>query len=277
MLSTLLLESLPRTFTTAQYRDAAGLAASSASRALGALVDSGQVRSLGRGWWCRPFVGDEASRLLVAPPPVVWSPDFECMMDSVFGTGQRRLGYVTALSAAGIPATTGATVATTGRASTRIASTYMIHVHESAAVFAAASRRFTARTSISEPDRALLECAQFPRRAPRWEEHVGYAICWGEATFSPERVQSLADRFGWRAGLRRIASLAAGLARTEPVEDLAVWPNPGWAELDATPRRGDRWLSLTGLPASITHRFADTEKRVSWHTTPDGLAHELAT
>ena len=45
MLSTLLLESRPRTFTTAQYRDAAGLDASSASRALGALVDSGQVRT----------------------------------------------------------------------------------------------------------------------------------------------------------------------------------------------------------------------------------------
>ncbi len=270
------LGSLPRTFATAQYRDEAGVAASSASRALRALAERGQVRSLGRGWWYQPFVGGGASPPLLAPPPWLWSPDLECLLDSLFAAAPRRLGYLTALDAAGVPATAAPTLATTGRASARVVSAGLVHVREPEAVFALAARQFTERTAVSEPDRALLECAQFPHHAPRWEEYVGYAVCWGGGDFSPERVQALSDLLGWRAGLRRIASIAAGLADTEPVGDLAVCPTPGWAEMEAAPRRGDRWLSLTGRPADAAAGFVDAERRVAWWTTPDALARQIA-
>ena len=82
------------------------------------------------------------------------------------------------VDAAGVPLTFPLSVVTTSRPSARIVSTGLVHVRESEAIFGVGARRFSERTAISEPDRALLECAQFPHHAPRCEEYIGYATCW---------------------------------------------------------------------------------------------------
>ena len=272
------VESLPRTFTTAQYRSVAGVALSSASRSLRGLAASGRVHSLGRGWWYQPFADADERPPLLDAPPGVWSPDLECLLDSVFGASRRRFGYLSGLAAAGIPLTAPPTVATTGRASARVVSTGLVHVRESPGGFGVGGRQFTERTAVSEPDRALLECAQLPHHAPRCEEYIGYAICWGGDTFAPQRVQALADRLGWRAGLRRIASIAEGLGRTAPVGDLLAHPAAGWAALGHKPHRGDRWIRLTSRPLSGVAGcgWTDAKRRVIWWTTPDALARQIA-
>lgn len=272
------LESLPRTFGTAQYRAATGVALSSASRALRGLAERGQVRSLGRGWWYRPYVEGDVVPPLLDTPPGLWSPDLECLLDALFGASPRRIGYLSGLDAAGIPLTSPLTVATTGRAGARVVSMGLVHVRESAATFGVGVRRFAERTAVSEPDRALLECAQFPRHAPRCEEYIGYAICWGGDAFVADRVQALGAQLGWRAGLRRIASIAAGLAHSAPVGDLVVRPGAAWAELAPTPHRGDRWINLNSrpIPRFADSGWSDAKRRVSWWTTPDALARQIA-
>lgn len=270
--------ALPRVFTTEQYRSERGIAPSSASRALRVLTSSGQVRSLGRGWWSRPLLQGEANPPLIGSPPGLWSPELECLFDALFGASPRRIGYLSALAAAGVPLTHPLAVVTSNRPSARVASAGLAHVRESENTFAVASRRFSEHTAISEPDRALLECAQFPRHAARCEEHIGYAVCWGADTFDPGRVRALSEQFGWRAGLRRIASIADGLARSAPTGDVAVRPAGAWAELAAEVRRGDRWISLNNRTA---RRYADTgwtdaHRQVLWWTTPDALARQIA-
>ena len=272
------LDSLPRTFATAQYRAATGSAPSSASRALRGLAERGQLRSVGRGWWYRPLAEGEMPTPPIDTPPGVWSPDLECLLDALFGPSRRRIGYLSALDAAGIPLTFPLTVASTSRASTRVVSAGLVHVRESETVLDVAARRFSERTAVSEPDRALLECAQFPRHTARCEEYIGYAICWGGDTFAPDRVRDLGDRLGWRAGLRRIASIAEGLAGSTPVGDLVARPSGAWATLAPKPHRGDRWISLNSrpVPRSPGSGWTDAKRQVRWWTTPDALARQIA-
>lgn len=273
------LASLPRAFDTAQYRAVTGVAASSASRALRGLAERGRVRSVGRGWWYRPFTpGDDAPPLVDAPPGL-WSPDLEYLLDALFGGSKRRIGYLSGLDAAGIPLTAPLTVVTAGRASARVAAAGLVHVRESEIAVRVAARQFTHRTAISEPDRALLECAQFPRHAPRCEEYIGYAICWGGHAFAADRVRALGAQLGWRAGLRRIASIAAGLADSAPAGDLLVRPGREWAELTPmAPRGAERWINLTTRPPprSAHSGWTDDERRVRWWSTPDALARQIA-
>ncbi len=270
------LGALPETFATSQYRDAAGVAASSASRALRRLAERGLVRRLGHGWWHQPALTSPPPATSDTPPGL-WVPEVECLLDGLFGPTVRRLSYLSGLDAAGIPLTFPLTVATTSRPGARVRSAGVLHVRESEDVFGVGARRFTARTAVSEPDRALLECAQYPASAPRCEEYIGYAICWGGDAFAAARVQALAAQLGWRAGLRRIASLAAGLAQTAPVAEMLVRPAEGWLELDAAPGRGDRWIDLTSRPAArFPGGWSDEARRVAWWTTPDALADQIA-
>lgn len=272
------LDSLPRTFATAQYREATGITPSSASRALRGLAERGHVRSAGRGWWYRPVAEGDAAIPLIATPPGAWIPDLECLFDALFGPSRRRIGYLSALAAAGIPLTFPLTVASTSRASASVAAAGIVHVREPEEMFDVAARRFTALTAVSEPDRALLECAQFPHRTARCEEHIGYAICWGGDTFAPDRVRALGDHMGWRAALRRIASIADGLAGSTPVGDIAARPPGAWATVAPKLHRGDRWISLNSRPGRrvADSGWADAKRRVLWWTTPDALARQIA-
>lgn len=269
------LGALPATFATSQYREAAGVAASSASRALRRLAERGHLRRLGHGWWQQPALPSPSATS--DTPPGLWVPEVESLLDGLFGPRVRRLGYLSGLDAAGIPLTFPLTVATTSRPGARVRSAGVLHVRESEDVFGVGARWFTERTAVSTPDRALLECAQYPASAPRCEEYIGYAICWGGDTFASVGVQALAARLGWRAGLRRIASVAAGLARTAPVGEVLVRPAEGWLELDAPAGRGDRWIDLTGRPAArFPGGWSDEARRVAWWTTPDALADQIA-
>jgi hypothetical protein len=266
-------KSLPQTFATSHYRAAAGVAPSSASRALRDLAARGAIRRVGRGWWYRPTGEDDVPARLFDTPPGLWVPELECLLDALFGASVRRIGYLSGLDAAGIPLTSSLTVATTGRASARVGPAGLLHVRESEDTFGVGARRFTERTAVSEPERALLECAQFPRHAPRCEEYIGYAICWGGPAFAPDRVQALGIQLGWWAGMRRIASIAEGLAHSAPVSDIPVRPAITWAELAPRFRRGDRWINLNTRTSSL---HTDEKRRVSWWTTPDALARQIA-
>ena len=116
-----MLGALPETFATSQYRDAAGVAASSASRALRRLAERGLVRRLGHGWWHQPALTSPPPATSDTPPGL-WVPEVECLLDGLFGPTVRRLSYLSGLDAAGIPLTFPLTVATTSRPGARVRS-----------------------------------------------------------------------------------------------------------------------------------------------------------
>jgi len=272
-----LLDSLPAAFATAQYRDLAGITTSSASRALRHLAERGLVQSAGRGWWCRSRSGVKPAEVLLGTPAGMWTPDLECLLDALFGAGDRRIAYLSALDAAGIPLTFPLTVATSTRARERAATVGIRHVREPAKAIHSGVRRFTERTLVSEPQRALLECAQFPNHAPRCEEYIGYAVCWGGPEFSPDAVRALGVELGWWAGMRRISSIADGLSQSKVTSDIGVSPERGWAELMSAARRGDRWINVNSrnAPRYAGTNWSDAARRVHWWTNPNALAHQI--
>ena len=272
-----ILDSLPAAFATAQYRDLAGITTSSASRALRHLAERGLVQSAGRGWWYRSRSGVKPAEVLLGTPAGMWTPDLECILDALFGASDRRIAYLSGLDAAGIPLTFPLTVATSTRASERAATVGITHVREPANSIHSGVRRFTERTLVSEPQRALLECAQFPHHAPRCEEYIGYAVCWGAPEFSPDAVRALGVELGWWAGMRRISSIAAGLSQSKVTSDIDVSPARGWAELVPTARRGDRWINVNSRHAQryAGANWADAARRVHWWTTPSALARQI--
>lgn len=275
------LETLPGVFTTADYREAADVAPSSASRALKRLAERGLIARAGRGWWYSRAIVEpgEAAAQLVGGTPGLWAPGLERELDALYGDRPRRIGYVSALEAAGVAATSPLTVAASARESKRSDALGILHAREPERWLLAGARQVTKRTWISEPHRALLECAQFPRRAPRFEEYVGYAVCCGPPDFDPVDVRRLGVELGWRAGLRRIASLADGLGRSSLIDYLGGPPDEAWAQMAPSARRGDRWIEL--VPGR--HRYPDSRswvdaaRRVQWCSNPDGLANEILT
>ena len=272
------LDSLPRVFATAQYRDVANITPSSASRALRLLAERGLVRSAGRGWWYKPLATEGSVDALLGYPPGMWTQDLECLLDAVFGQNERRIAYLSGIDAAGVPLTFPLTLATSTRGSARATTAGIRHVREPKSTVHVGARRFTVRTWVSEPHRALLECAQFPCHAPRCEEYIGYALCWGAPEFDPAAVRALGVDLGWWAGMRRISSIADGLSQSAPVDGVEVRPASGWSDLLPAARRGDRWIDVNNRPA---RRFAgtgwsDPRRRVSWWTTPDALARQIA-
>ena len=166
------LPLLADVFSTGDFAVAAGVAASSASRALGRAEVAGLVIRVGNGTWVR--CDDPAPVDWRRYPPeaarALWSPLLERVLDALYGDGPRRIGYLSGLAAAGEPMTVRPIVAADrhigGRQARRLP---FRHVRETVGCgrpgITAHAVRITERTWLSDPHRALLECAQFPVRA----------------------------------------------------------------------------------------------------------------
>ena len=272
--------SVPPVFSTGDYRAATGVAPSSASRALRRLVAQGVIRDAGRGWWIATGAAQSAGDrpVLLGPAPTYWTPEVERSLDALYQRVPRRLAYATALDSAGVAVTTPLMVAAPVRGSARAERLGIIHVREPENWLRVGARRVTERTWVSGAPRALLELAQFPRRVPRCEEYIGYALCMGSPLFEPVAVRALGVELGWWAGLRRISSIAAGLRRSNLFDEVDEPPDAAWAAVAPRARRGDRWIQLAAFGRQIPGRgWDDADRKVHWWTNPDGLAHEILT
>ena len=208
-----------------------------------------------------------------------WSPALEERLDNLLGPVSRRISYDTALCEAGVALIHGTTVASSKRVLKGPLPTGLRVITEPEHVVEAGSRRITRRTWMSSPARALLECAQFPHRVPRAVEYIADAVLLGAPEFDPDSVAALSEELCLRAGLRRVASVAAGLAASSVRGQLEGSPPPQWAELVPRAGRGDRWIQLNGFRPRRANRWAwyDTARRVVWPYDPDALASELLT
>ena len=277
------LAGLPPVFTTRDYQRSAGVRASSASRALGELAESALVGKIRRGTWRNLAVEwPSAAHWLVDPGPVshLWTPEWEAELEAVYGDAPRRISGLTALAMAGtalicrpeVTVQTGSALDTGafGFASRR----------ESAASLVVGAAQLAEHTWVSTPARAVLECAQYPHRYHRWEEYIGRMIANRFDVCSPGEAGEVAGALGWRAGLRRLSSLAEGLIQSPVAHSLGLDADPAWAELCRRAGRGDRWTHLTPLRRTNNrHRIAeqDTARKVNWGTTNDGLAENIST
>ena len=277
------LGGLGPVFSTREFERAAGVRPSSASRALGELAVGGRVERIRRGTWRNWCVAwPSASDLLVGTGPVShhWTPEWEAELEAAYSGAIRRISGLTALGMAGTAlicrpeVTVEASVAFDtdpfGFASWR-------ERQESLLVGAA---QLTEHTWVSTPARAVLECAHWPHRSHRWEEYVGRMLAYRFEVCAPEEVADAAGELGWRAGLRRISSLAEGLAASPVGQSLGFDVDPRWAELGSAALRGDDWIQLaplhrTGSPPRIAHR--DAARKINWAAVPDTLTAAVST
>ena len=143
-----------------------------------------------------------------------------------------------------------------------------------------AAVQLTGHTWVSTPGRAVLECAHWPHRSHRWEEYLGRMLAYRFEVCPPSEVAAAADALGWRAGLRRISSLAQGLAESPTGQSLGFDIDRRWAELGSAAGRGDDWIHLaplrrTGSPPRVAYR--DTARKVNWAAAPDAVAAVVST
>ena len=277
------LPLLADVFGTGDFAVAAGVAASSASRALGRAEVAGLVIRVGNGTWVR--CDDPAPVDWRRYPPeaarALWSPLLERVLDALYGDGLRRIGYLSGLAAAGEPMTVRPIVAADrhigGRQARRLP---FRHVRETVGCgrpgITAHAVRITERTWLSDPHRALLECAQFPVRAGNPEQHIAAVVTLppGLCPADPARVAAIAGEWGWYAGLRRIASIAEGMAGCDQAEQVGV-PAREWVQLAPAARHGDKWIRLNPLGSRTPppgSAYNDLARKVRWQTSPAGLA-----
>ena len=122
------------------------------------------------------------------------------------------------------------------------------------------------------------------------EEYVGRMLAYRFEVCAPGEVAEVAGALGWRAGLRRISSLAQALAETPEGHTLGFDVDPRWTELGPAARRGDDWIHLAPLhrtgspPASPTKtrpaRSTGRPPPTPWpprcrHEPPDEPAQQL--
>lgn len=272
------LGSLPHVFDTAAYQREAGVAPSSASRALRALADRDLVTKLQRATWRNLMVpAPIQSDFLVEQGAVrgMWNPEVEALLEATYGDAPRRISGMAALLAAGVPLMCDFEIAV--EHGTRAGAGLGFAVRgENSETLLLHAEQVTANTWISNPPRAVLECAQHPVRYDRWEERLGWMMVSGFDVCSPEDVLAVSADFGWRAGLRRLSSIAEALAGSPIGMTFEFSPDPGWAALATTASQGDVWLELAPFSNTPTQpAWIDTARKVAWSSTPNGLAAEV--
>lgn len=274
------LGSLPQVFDTASYQREAGVAPSSASRVLRALAERGLVTKLQRSTWRNLTVPAPAqSDFLVGQGTVrgMWNPEMEAVLEAIYGAAPRRISGMAALLAAGVPLMCGFEVAVEHGTRAGPGLGFAVRGEKSETLLLHAEQ-VTANTWVSNPPRAVLECAQHPIRYDRWEERLGWMMVSGFDVCPPEDVLAVSADLGWRAGLRRLSSIAEALAESPTGMIYEFSPDPGWAALAATASQGDVWLDLAPLGSPDIHpAWEDVARKVAWNTTPDGLAAEMTT
>ena len=274
------LGRLPHVFDTASFQREAGVAPSSASRALSALAERGLVTKLKRATWRNLTVPAPAQcDVLVGPGAVrgMWSPEVEALLEATYGDAPRRMSGMTALLAAGVPLMCGFEIAV--EHGTRAGSGLGFAVRgEKPETLLLHAEQMTAGTWVSSPPRAVLECAQHPVRYDRWEERLGWMMVSGFDVCPPSDVLAVSADLGWRAGLRRLSSIAEALAASRIGMIHEFSPDPGWAALAPTASQGDVWVDLAPLGSmAAPPAWEDAARKVAWGTTPDCLAAEVTT
>ena len=273
------LETMPAVFTTAQFRDAADVATNSASRILRAFGEQSLVSKLRRGTWRNNTVDTpNAEDLLVEPRTArgIRNPALEMTLQSVLGDRPRRISGQAALLAGGVPMMCAVEI-TVGVDTSRGDGLQGTLHRESNDTLLRHTEQFTGNTWISNPQRAVLEVAQ-SGMYPRWDERLGWMIVNRFDVCTPAEVCAVADDLGYRAGLRRLSSLTQALTESKVGRSYDFDPDPGWASLAETTRRGDKPIKLTPWLRSVgQHLWTDNARKVLWHTSADGLAREILT
>ncbi len=270
-------------FLTREFEQAAGVRPSSASRALGELAAGGLVGRIRRGTW-RNFAVEwpGADVLLVGSGPVShhWTPEWETELEVAYSGLPRRVSGLCAVGMAGVPVVCWPEVSVEAGTAFDTDGFGFVSWREASGTLLAKAEQVTEHTWVSTPARAVLECAQHPYRSHRWEEHVGRMIVNRFDVCSPDEISRAAEALGWRAGLRRLASLADGLARSSTGRELGFDVDPDWAGLCRTSGRGDKWVHLAPLRrANHPPQSADQDdaRKVHWPTTPNALALKVST
>ena len=277
------LGSLGPVFSTREFERAAGVRPSSASRALGELAAVGRVEKVRRGTWRNWCVAwPSADEQLVGAGPVShhWSAEWEAELEAAYGGAIRRICGLTALGMAGAALICQPEVSVAGGIAFDTGPFGFVSWRESHDTLLAGAVQLTEHTWVSAPARAVLECAQWPYRSHRWEEYVGRMLAYRFEVCAPGEVAEVAGDLGWRAGLRRISSLAQELAETPEGQHLGFDVDARWTELGSAALRGDDWIHLaplrrTGGPTRVAHQ--DTARMVNWAAAPDAVAAAVAT
>ena len=277
------LEGLGPVFSTREFERAAGVRPSSASRALGELAAGGRVERIRRGTW-RNFCVEwpSAADQLVGAGPVshYWTAEWEAELEAAYGSAVRRISGLTALGMAGAALICRPEVSVAGAVAFDTDPFGFASWREGPESLLVGAVQLTEHTWVSTPGRAMLECAHHPYRSHRWEEYVGRMLAWRFEVCAPDEVAEVAGVLGWRAGLRRVSSLAQGLAETPAGHTLGFDVDPRWADLGSAARRGDDWIHLaplhrTGDPPRVAHQ--DAVRKVNWAAAPDALAAAVST
>ena len=268
---------------TREFELAAGVRPSSASRALGELADAGQVEKIRRATW-RNFAVEwpDAAELLVGAGAVShhWTARWETELDAAYGCAVRRISGLSALAMAGAALICRPEVTVAGGVAFDTAAFGFVSYRENPESLLVEAVQLTERTWVSTPARAVLECAQWPHRAHRWEEYLGRMLVYRFEVCPPAAVADAAGALGWRAGLRRLSSLAQGLTESPTGHTAGFDIDWRWAELNVAAVRGDDWIHLTPLhraasPPGVAHR--DPARKVTWTAVPDAVAAAIST
>ena len=278
-----ILAGLPPVFTTRDYQQATRVKPSSASRALRALAEQGAISKIRRAAWRNPEADVPQAEDLLAkpgPPRTPWTSVWEIDLNAVYGDTPRRISGLAALTAAGVPLICGLEVTVEQSKAVDTRRFGFATRRESAATLLVDTIQITDGTWVSSPARAVMECAQYPARCHRYEEHIGRMIVNGFDVCTPEEAHDVAAKLNWRAAMRRIASLAQGLSESGTGRREGFLVSPSWMNLADSAHRGDDWVFLTPFKsrrASDRGKWSDDRRKVLWDTTPEELALETAT
>ena len=231
-----------------------------------AAAGGGRVEKIRRGTW-RNFCVEwpSADELLVGAGAVShhWTPQWEAELEAAYGGAVRRISGLTALGMAGAALICRPEVSVAGEIAFDTGAFGFASWRESRESLLAGAVQLTEHTWVSMPARAVLECAQWPHRSHRWEEYVGRMLAYRFEVCSPGEVADAAGALGWRAGLRRISSLAQGLAEDPAGHTLGFDVDCRWAELGSAAVRGEDWIHLAPLRRSVvSHQASATCSRL---------------
>ncbi len=283
MNSVRVLSELGPVFLTQEFERAARVRSSSASRALRELSTVGKVEKIRRGTWRNFCVKwPSANEQLIAAGPIShhWTPEWEAELEAAYGSEVRRICGLTALGMSGAALICQPEVSVTSEVAFDTKPFGFASWRENPDTLLVGAEQLTKNTWVSMPARALLECAHHPYRSHRWEEYVGRMLAYRFEVCAPDDVANVASALGWRAGLRRVSSLAQGLADCFEGQTLEFDVDPQWADLGPVAFRGDDWIHLaplhrTGEPPRVTHK--DSSRKVNWADAPDVVAAAVAT
>ena len=284
MTSATILEELPPVFSTQTYQQAAGVCPSSASRRLRSLSDRGLVSKLRRATWSNLTVDLPSSRSLMVDSERLligmWRSGWEVELEAVYGDCPRRICGLTALGMSRVPLVSGFEISVAHAKAVDTSAFGFISRRETAHTVTLDAEQITEHTWVSSPARAVLECAQHAQRYPRYDEHIGRMIVNAFDVCSPDEVQEVAMNLRWRAGRRRLASIAHGLSESDFGQEAGFMADPGWAQLAPKANRGDTTIYLGPFPGHGTNPvggWVDTDRRVVWSRTPEALAETIST